>query len=307
MNEASFDQLLQHIKHDLHDRPASESKYLLSCGIYLGFGESKTRSIITPKRTVIENVKEWEFNLNNAFRLTQHEQFVMGSGDHHEVIQKHLDKLMGLKFVSIKFISKYLDAQINLDDGYQFTTFFRGMDYSLSIIAPGLPDFKIDFNNEEAIRKVTKVSVKVADEEKVQHTIELPSSGITITYLLYSDHGTPSYFIQEEGTYVGFEDCQWRLEKDGEYVLGWADYYSNVCLHHQMEFKEKFLEITGQTIWRIEVLNSMGDAKMYIGDRYVLTVFTSFITSWAVYHNNEQVLYCADPVLQEDEKDINQV
>src|SRR3989339_1025624 len=119
MNAATLYELLHWIQQDLRHRPATESKYLLGGGIYLGFGESKTRSIFTPKRTVIENVKEWEFNLNNAFRLTQHEQFVMGSSDHHEVIQKHLDQLLGLKFESIAFISKYLDAQINLEDGYQ--------------------------------------------------------------------------------------------------------------------------------------------------------------------------------------------
>src|SRR3989339_1219033 len=174
MNEALFYELLHWIKQDLRYRPASQARYLLGGGVFLGFGDTKPRSFFNGKEIIIEDVKEWVINLNTPFRLTQHDHLITGSCDHHAFIQKHLNRLIGLKFESIKFISKYLDIKITFEEGYQFTTFFDWMDDScLPIKAPGKPNFRINCDDEESIQKVTEFGAKIAVKEEVCQTVDL--------------------------------------------------------------------------------------------------------------------------------------
>jgi hypothetical protein len=83
--------------------------------IFFEFGKQKEILLQNGKKRL---QKEWCIWLSwTSWRITQHGQYIVGSGESLEVnIQAYLEKLLGKRFQSFQFLSQFLDVEFNFED-----------------------------------------------------------------------------------------------------------------------------------------------------------------------------------------------
>jgi hypothetical protein len=210
--------------------------------------------------------KEWIIWVSDAsWRISKNEQYIVGSGDDPKIIQTILQNLLGKRFQSLHILSQFLDAEFNFEDGYQLTTFFNlREEHQWLLFLPDKTEIVIDCSSKEKIKNVQELANQVTIKES--HTkLDLPLQDTVVEAITYDKHDLPTFHCADNISIV-LEICTWRLEKNNEYCVGYLDDNAD-------EINTRFSELIGKKLIRIDVANSMMDARFQFQDHYTLKTF----------------------------------
>ena len=137
--------------------------------IFFEFGKQKEIVFQNGRRRL---QKEWSIWLSWAsWRISQHNKYVIGSGESPEVnIQTHLERLLGKRISSLRFLSQFLDLEINFEDGYQVTTFVNRIEENQWVIfLSNDTEIVIDCSSQKAIESVQHLSKQIEIKNKYKN------------------------------------------------------------------------------------------------------------------------------------------
>lgn len=252
------------------------------------------------KEVVLQNGRkrfrrEWSIWLSwTSWRIAQHNKYVIGSGENSEVnIQAHLDRLLGKRILSFRFLSQFLDLEINFEDGYKVTTFFNRIEENQWIIfLSNNTEIVIDCSSEKAIECIQNISKWVAIENKYQK-LDFLFLDAEVKEFLFGENELLK-IICTEGVVIDLGLLAWRLEKHNQYQLGRKDYYFLSIEGQNKEIQGKLLNLVGKKLRCIGTDRSGMDVRLEFEDGYILEIFTHARTHpWRIFYKGE-VLLCAN-------------
>jgi hypothetical protein len=270
MNRERFCRALEWMQAQLTRLDVNHTLNSIGSNIFIDFGQ--TREVILPnQKRYIE--REWTIWIADAaWRITQHEAYVGGSSDSAATMDAALKRLLGKRFVSCQILSLFLDVAFHFESGYCLTTFFNWMqDNQWTVFLPDQTSVRIGYSEVCSLKDLRVLAEPLLMPDMCT-TFELPVVGKRITEIV-DQKGAP-LLLCEEGISIALEEDSWRLEKDGTYEVGSAD----------DDAREKLVQVIGEKIVQVSVANAEMDARIRIGDRYVLQAFTCHrsIRAWAI-------------------------
>lgn len=241
--------------------------------IFLDFGDSK-ELVSKNGKTFIE--REWTIWVGSAsWRVTRNDKYIFGSGEPN--IQLAIEKLVGKKFNSIRFISQFLDVEFCFEDDIKLTTFFNWRDEDQWVLfLPNKTAISINCSTDAEIGNIQKLSKSVVINNTYKNE-DVPKIDSVVSQIFYNENDLPIFRFSNEMS-IHLEACTWRLEKNNDYVTGYLDANDN------LDNKNILLCLSGMKIKDIRVANSMYDSEFIFEDQYVLKTFTCSpkYTQWKI-------------------------
>lgn len=256
--------------------------------IFFEFGERKEIVLQNGRKRL---QKEWCIWLSwTSWRITQHSKYIIGSGENLEVnIQTYLEKLLGKRFQSFRFLSQYLDVEFNFEDGYQISTFFnRVTEDQWLIFLPDKTEIVIDCSSEKAIKTVQCLSKQVEIQNKYKE-VECSFPNVAVIEFSFEENEVLK-IICTDGISIDIGLSAWRLEKNDEYQIGRKDYYFGCIEGQRNQLEDKLLNLVGKKIKCIGLNSTKMDARIEFEGGYKLEIFTHARTDqWKIVQNSEIV------------------
>lgn len=259
----------------------------IGSNIFFDFG--KKYEVAFPNGTK-ETEYEWCIWISDSsWRITRNNKYLIGSGEDPAIsIQACLQKLRNKRFESFKFLSQFLDIELQFEDGYKVTTFFNWYgENQWCIFLPNHPEITINCETKKSIKETQKLSKQVEIHSRYNPLDYLPQ--VTIHDIAY----TKGKGIQWKGTNdFSFNPgtAAWRLEKNKEYLFGQTDYCFRKEDHREQEFKDIFAKLIGKKIKNIEVDDLGMDVKIQLDDGYIFEVFTdSHNKLWKMTYEGKEI------------------
>jgi len=226
--------------------------------------------------------KDWSIWIGNAsWRISQGSKYIVGSGDSTEIIQSSIQKLLGKRFKSLHFLSQFLDPEFSFEEDYRITTFFNWLEEDQwTVFLPNETNISVDADTHESIKNVQNIARDFQIVENYER-LDTPIQGTSLIGITYNENKLPVFHF-EENLDLSLDSCAWRLEKDGNYVLG--------CLDDNAEKIEQALShIVGKTLEQIDIANPMLDARFQFNGGFVLKTFSCCHTSqqWTIYEKKK--------------------
>lgn len=248
--------------------------------------------------------REWSLRIGNAvWRLSKEGKYIIGSEDPQELIQIGIEKLLGKRFQSLQFISQFLDVEFSFDDGYKLTTFFNWFcrdQWTLS-----LPDNNymwVDCDNYKEIRKVLNIAKHLPITEKYQE-VDFPYEGVKLTKIIFIEGERPKLQFGSKFS-IDLKFCEWRLERDDMYLVGYRDLVTSNCnfknkIYKKIKFYTLMNELIGKTLEKVEV-NSFMEGRFQFEDQFVLKTFSCLrsIHQWRIYSKEVPSFYAKIPLAE---------
>jgi hypothetical protein len=227
-----------------------------------------------------------------SWRISQYNKYVIGSGESPEVnIQTCLERLLGKRILSIRFISQFLDLEINFEDGYQVTTCFNYIEENQSMIfLSNDTEIVIDCSSQEAIESIQQLSKQIEIRNKYKN-LEFSFLDAQVKELLF-DGNVLSKIVCTEGFSIDLGLSAWRLEKNDQYQMGRQDYYFSSIEESSKELEDKLLNLTGKKIKSMGIDSSGMDTRLEFEEEYALEIFTDAQTNqWQICRNGELLFH----------------
>lgn len=262
----------------------------IGSNVFFQFGKEKKIELIKGKQ-VIE--KEWSLWISLAsWRINKSNKYIVGSGDSPHTIQSNIQSILGKRFQSFRFLSQFLDVEFNFEDGYQITTFFNWMEEDQwSLLLPDDSNIGVDCSNAEAIKNVQNISKHFKVEEKYEG-IDLQLKKTALTNITFNKWNLPIFHFKNDSS-IHLEICAWRLEKNGNYVVG--------CLDEELnKIKRELMHLVGKNLKQIDVANPMMDARFQFEGGFILKTFSCCQKEeqWKIYEG-KKLMFCASiPLLE---------
>ncbi len=258
--------------------------------IFFEFGEQKEYILPNGKKNV---QKEWSIWLSwTSWRITHHNKYITGSDENPEIsIQSFLDKLLGKRFLSLLFISQFLDIELDFEGGYRINTFFNyAIENQWLIFLPNDSEIVIDCSTKESIKSLQSLSKKISINDRFE-TINIPILEEKINEISYTE-GKISKLILSNDFLVDLGTAAWRLVKNDEYYLGRLDYYFGCKEEREAEFKKVISGFIGKNLKYVSVDSARMDVRLEFEDGYIFEIFThSKVEPWKIYSKNEIILH----------------
>ena len=258
--------------------------------IFFEFGKQKEIVFQNGKKRL---QKEWSIWLSwTSWRISQYNKYVIGSGENLEVnIQTHLEKLLGKRILSFRFLSQFLDLEINFEDGYQVTTFFNRIEENQWLLFfPNNIEIVIDCSSEKAIESVQHLSKQIEIKNKYKK-FDFLFVDSEVKELLFAENGLSKIIFTEDFS-IDIGLSAWRLEKNDRYQMGRKDYYFGSIEERSKDLEDKLLDLTGKKIKRMNIDSSGMDMQLEFEDGYIFEIFThSKVDPWKIYSKNEIILH----------------
>ena len=256
--------------------------------IFLEFGKQKK---IVWKNGSESTQSEWSIWIGNAsWRVSKNGKYVAGSGDSPELMESSIQMLLGKYFRSFQFLSSFLDVEFNFEDGYQVTTFFNWCaDNQWTVFLSDQTNIRVDCLSHEDIKRVQNLAKHCSIMENYKKLDLLHQAGV-ITEITYDQMPQPTFHFENEFS-IKLLNCAWRLEKDGDYLVG--------CVDEDQNTTNIFSGLIGKKIKQIDIANSSMDARFQFENQYTLKTFTCarrisqwtiFLKSTPIFHANIQLL-----------------
>jgi hypothetical protein len=265
--------------------------------IFLEFGKRK-EIVFQNGRQCFQ--KEWAIWLSwTSWRISRYNKYIIGSGENFKInIQPYLEKLLGKRFRSFRFLSQFLDVEFNFEDGYQISTFFnRITEDQWLIFLPDKTEMIIDCSSEEAIKSIQHLSKQVEIKNKYKE-VEYSFFCVEVIEFLFEEMEV-SKIICTEGFSIDLRLSAWRLEKNDKYQIGRKDYYFGSIEGQGKEFKNKLLNLTGKKIKSMGIDSSGMDMRLEFEEEYVLEIFThAQANQWQICRNGEPLFHANTNVFE---------
>lgn len=255
-----------------------------SVGSHVFFEFGKERMIVSENgRESIK--KEWIIWIGRAsWRITKNGKYEVGSDDSRETINLIIQKFLGKRFQSLCFLSSFLDIQLAFNDGYQITTFFScSVEDQWTIFLPD-QTIGIDCASPKEIKDVQKLAEDFSIIENYKK-LDIPLLDSVIVNITYDELQELTFHFENEFS-INFIRCDWRLEKNNDYLIGYGDCY----LDDEHNKIKKLYELIGKKIRQIDVMSFMVDARFQFEDQYVLKTFgCSEMSQWSLSKSGQPI------------------
>lgn len=265
----------------------------IGSNVFFQFGKEIKIEVIKGKK-VIE--KEWSLWLSLAsWRINKGNTYIVGSGDAPKTIQSNIQLLLGKRFQSFRFISQFLDAEFNFEDGYQITTFFNWLEEDQwSLLLPDDSYIGVDCSSAEAIKNVQAMSKYFKIEENYEK-VDSPFQATSVTNIAFNERNMPIIHFENDSS-IHLEACAWRLEKKGNYLVGCLD-------DDQKKIQDELTHLIGKKLHQIDLASAMMDARFQFEGGFVLKTFSccSVTNQWKICVNKEPIFYAKIPLLDDDQ------
>jgi len=236
----------------------------IGSNIFFEFGEKKE---IINKEGRKHIRKEWSIWIGDvSWRITKNDEYITGSGDSREIMQPGIEDLLGLRFQSLLFLSRFLDAEFIFENGYRIETFFNWMEENqwTVFLADG-SNIGVDCSSEKEILNVQNIARQFQIQEDYKE-LSTPVQGKVVQGISYDQCTMPILNFEDDFS-IYLESCAWRLEKDDHYIIG--------CLDDNLEKTESALrQLIGNKLQRLDIANSMMDARLQFEGAFVLKTFS---------------------------------
>jgi hypothetical protein len=234
----------------------------IGSNVFFDFGKVLEEELLKNGKKYIR--KEWSIWIGDAsWRISKKGIYIVGSFDPPEAMESHIQSLIGKRFQSLQFLSPFLDAAFNFEEGYQLTTFFNWAEENQwRLCLPDETRIQVDCSSQEAIKNVQEIATRFTIHETYKK-LDFPQEEIAVIGITY-DRYEPIFHFENQFLIV-LENCTWRLEKNGDYLVGCIDLDKG---------SSKLLELIGRKLKQVEIANSMMDARFEFEDHYVLKTFT---------------------------------
>ncbi len=262
----------------------------IGSNVFFEFGKEKE---IIHKNGKKQLKKEWSIWISLAsWRITKNNKYVVSSGDSPKIIQSSIQKLLGKHFQSLSFLSQFLDAEFNFEDGYQITTFFNWMEEDQwTIFLPDDSNIGVDCSSEAALKNVQDTASRLCIKEQYEK-LNTPIQEGVINEVTFNEKNLPVFYFKDNFS-LSLESCAWRLEKDSLYVIG--------CLDEDLKkMKGELLPLIGKKLKQIDIANPMMDARIQFEDGFVLKTFSCchIEEQWKIYKEKKLVFDASIPLLE---------
>lgn len=288
MNKRDFLKSLELIKLNLVNQDVKKVFNSIGSNIFFEFGKDIETSLLNGKKDLL---KEWIIWIGNAsWRITKQGRYIVGSGDNSQTISANIQQLMGKRFQFFQILSRFFDIDFTFEDGYQLTTFFNWVEENQwTVFLPDQTEISIDFSNKEVIKNIKEIADCLLIKENYKH-LDLPIMDVVVRNINYDKADLPTIHLKND-IFISLEICTWRLEKDNEYCIGYLD-------ENKEEVKNKLSKIIGKRIKRVDVANSMMDARFQFEDQYVLKTFSCCrtVSQWGVYSKKGALFHANIPI-----------
>jgi hypothetical protein len=219
--------------------------------------------------------KEWVIWISHsAWRVTQNNRYIVGSGDDSNVIKLGIEKLLNKAIQNLFFTSDFLDLQIEFEDGYRLNTFFHSIaENQWTIFMPNAEELTADLSSFERIRDVQNIAKEFANIQEYPLLEINLDKGIIETVFINELNELMIYF--EKRRVIIITHAMWRFESKGGVLLGFA--------RQETPYIEKFFQcLVDQQITKINSSDSSMDATFLIGTDLILRTFafTRSINQW---------------------------
>jgi hypothetical protein len=134
--------------------------------------------------------KEWCIWLSwTSWRILQYNRYVIGSAESPEIsIQPYIERLLGKRLLSFRFLSPFLDIEVVFEDGYQITTFFNYIEENQWLVfLPNATELVVDCSSQEAIESIQHLSEQVKIESQYKE-LNLPLLDVKVKEVLFNDN-----------------------------------------------------------------------------------------------------------------------
>jgi len=236
--------------------------------------------------------KEWSIWLSwTSWRISKYNKYIIGSGENLEInIQPYLEKLLGKRFQSFRFLSQFLDVEFNFEDGYQISTFFnRITEDQWLIFLPNNSEMVIDCSTKEAIKSLQSLSKQININDPFTK-VNLSILGEKVDEISYNEDKV-SKLILSNDFLVDLGKAAWRLTKNDEYYLGRLDYYFGCREEREKDLRNIISDLIGKSLKNVSIDASGMDVRLEFEDGYIFEIFThSKVEPWKIYNKNEIVL-----------------
>lgn len=270
MLDEEFIQKIEYLRNNLVNMEVNRAFNSIGTNIFIKFGKD-LKIIRTNGREWI--AKEWSIWLSNtSWRITKDGKYVVGAEDLPEIIQEKMQCLLGQRFLSLEFISSFLDLSIHFDNGYKITTFFYWMEEGQWLIFyPDRTNIKVNCHDSESIQEVQRLSANIQIVEEFYEKWDLsPLKNCTVQEIIY-DEEYPPMIKFDHFLLLDLEMYNWRLEKENGYITGNLDEY--------LKKEGKLSQIIGKKISQIDIANNNMDYRILFDDGYCLKMFSCRIES----------------------------
>jgi hypothetical protein len=258
--------------------------------IFFEFGKQKEVVFQNGKKRL---QKEWSIWLSwTSWRISQYNKYVIGSGENLEInLQTHLEKLLGKRILSFRFLSQFLDLEIDFEDGYRVTTFFNCIEENQWLLFfPNDIEIVIDCSSKKAIESVQCLSKQIEIKNKYKK-LEFSFSDERIENLVFFGNDLTKILLTEDFS-ISLGLSAWRLEKNDQYQMGRKDYYFGSIEGQSKELKVELLNLVGKKIKRMSIDSSGMDIRLEFEDGYIFEIFThSKGEPWRIYSKNKILLH----------------
>lgn len=256
--------------------------------IFFEFGKEK-EVVFRNGKTRLQ--KEWCIWLSwTSWRISQYDKYIIGSGENLEVnLQVYLKKLLGKRLLSLRFLSQYLDLEIDFEDGYRVTTFLNRIEEKQWLIFfPNATEMVIDCSSEKEIKFVQELSKQIKIKNKYKK-LELSFIGEEVKGFLFFENNLTKILLAEDFS-IGLGLSAWRLEKNDQYQLGRKDYYFGSIEGESKELESKLLNLVGKKIECVSIDSSGMDVRLELEDGYAFEIFIhSKVEPWKICVKNQIV------------------
>lgn len=290
MDHNQFLEAYNLIKENLINEIMDRTYNSIGSNIFFEFGKQKEVVFQNNKKSL---QKEWAIWLSwTSWRITQYHKYVIGSGESSEIhIQDYLEKLLGKRILSFRFLSQFLDLEINFEDGYQVTTFFNFLEENQWVVfISNNTKMVIDCSTQKAVESVQELSknIEIANKYKNLH---LFSSNIEIKELLFAENKFLKIVCSENFS-IDLGLSAWRIEKDGQYQMGRKDYYFSSTEIQTKKLEDQLLNLIKKKIKYIGLDSSGTDVRLEFQERYILEIYAhARADQWKITHNGEVFLH----------------
>ena len=186
----------------------------IGSNVFFEFGKEKE---VIHKNGKKQLKKEWSIWISLAsWRISKNNRYIVGSGDSQKIIQSRIQTLLGKRFQSLLFLSQFLDAEFNFEDGYQITTFFNWMEEDQwTIFLPDDSNIGVDCSNQTALKNVQCTASHLCIRD---HYVKLctPIEGGVVHKITFNKKNLPVFHFKEK---LLAKLRIWRMEiRKGQYL-----------------------------------------------------------------------------------------
>ena len=292
MNDKKFLRACEFINKHLIDLDVKHAFNSIGSNIFFDFGK---------KKEIIQNgskSSKWEWTIwigNAPWRISKNGKFIVGSNDHRDIIQTNIQKLIGKHFHSFQFLSQFLDVAFNFDDGYQITTFFNWFEEDQWLIfIPDGNNIVINCSNYEEIKNVRKIAKHFPFIENYKE-LNFPHDERVLTDITYKNNEHPIFNFENIFS-IDLRFCDWRLERNQDYLIGYTDLYLK---NDKDKIYNIMNELIGKKLKKIDV-NSFMEGRFQFEDQYVIKTFACLRLSdqWRLISKKIPSFYAKIPLAE---------